>query len=208
MNNPITTIVSAKGEPRIDSRLMAGHLGVKHPHLFEQVKNYKADFEALGLLRFQTGKACGGRPEKFVLLTEDQSYLLLTYSKNTKQVRALKLNLVKAFREARRAVDIRKLEYLPEYHALHDAIKAKANGSANERFHHLNANREINKLAGVQPGQRATSGRMQQSLLTIGNALAAKAVAQSKGGSVHRIIKAAIEPLRGAMLLAGGHDVR
>ena len=202
MDNPITTIVSAKGEPRIDSRLMAGHLGIKHPHLFEQVKNYKADFEALGILRFQTEVINGrGQPEKFVLLTEDQSYLLLTYSKNTKQVRALKLNLVKAFREARLAVDIRKLEYLPEYHALHDAIKAKANGSANERFHHLNANKEINKLAGIQPGQRATAGRMQQSLLTIGNALAAKAVAQSKGESVHRIIKAAIEPLHGALLL-------
>lgn len=52
--------------------------------------------------------------------------MLLTYSRNTTKVRALKLNLVKAFSEARRAIDIRKAEYLPEYHALHDAINAKA----------------------------------------------------------------------------------
>ena len=204
MRNEITVIQN--NEARIDSRLIAEHLGVKHPHIFEQVKNYKTDLEELGLLRFQTGKASGGRPEKFALLNEDQAYLLLTFSKNTKQVRALKLNLVKAFREARRAVDIRKLEYLPEYHALHEAIKAKANGSANERFMHMNANREINQLVGIQPGQRARAGTLTQSLLTLSHALAARAVEHAQEGKVQQHIKDALQPLRGALLIAGGGD--
>lgn len=191
-----------KGETRIDSRLIAQHLGIKHRNMFELVESHKSDFAELGILPFQTGEIKGrGQPEKYVLLNEDQSYLLLTYSRNTTKVRALKLNLVKAFREARRAFDIRKAEYLPEYHALHDAIKVKANGSPNERFVHLNANKEINNLAGVQSGQRASAGLLQQSLLAIGSALAARAVMEAQGGSLLQHIKAALKPLEGVLAI-------
>lgn len=44
----------------------------------------------------------GGRPEKFALLNEDQSYLGLTYVQNTPQARALKKRLVRSFGEHRR----------------------------------------------------------------------------------------------------------
>lgn len=193
---------TTKGEARLDSRLIAQHLGIKHRNLFELVESHKSDFAELGILRFQTGVIKGrGQPEKFVPLNEDQAYLLLTYSRNTKKVCALKLNLVKAFREARRANEIRTAEYLPEYHALHDAIKVRAEGSPNERFMHMNANREINKLAGVQPGQRASAGLLQQSLLTVGSALAARAVVHAQDGSLHQHIKAALKPLEGVLAI-------
>lgn len=197
--NFTTTI---KGEARIDSRLIAQHLGTKHRNLFELVEGHKSDFSELGILRFQTGVIRGrGQPEKCILLNEDQAYLLLTYSRNTKKVCALKLNLVKAFREARRANEIRTAEYLPEYHALHDAIKIRADGSPNERFMHMNANKEINKLAGIQPGQRATAGLLQQSLLAVGSALATKAVMDAQDGSVHYHIKVALQPLSGVLTI-------
>lgn len=206
-SNPIIehhfiTTTSAQGEARIDSRLIAQHLGIKHRNVFELIAGHKSDFAELGILRFQTGVIKGrGQPEKYVLLNEDQSYLLLTYSRNTTKVRALKLNLVKAFCEARRSIDIRKAEYLPEYHALHDAIKAKANGSPNERFMHLNANKEINNLAGIHSGRRASAGLLQKSLLTVGSALAARAVMKAQDGSLHQHIKAALKPLEGVLAI-------
>lgn len=198
----LTAITTAKGDARIDSRLIAQNLGIKNRSLFELVDGHKSDFAELGILRFQTGVIKGrGQPEKFVFLNEDQSYLLLTFSRNTKKVCALKVKLVKAFGEARRALSVRKLEYLPEYHALHDAIKDRAAGSSNERFIHINANKEINKLAGVQPGQRATAGRLEQSLLCIGSALAARAVMGDQDGSLHQRIKAALKPLESALAI-------
>ena len=47
-------LVICKDEPRIDSRLLAQHFGRPHQSLFEMVKDYRADFEALGLLLLQT----------------------------------------------------------------------------------------------------------------------------------------------------------
>src|SRR5690606_5591455 len=96
-----------------------------------------------------------GQPEKYALLNEDQAYLLLTYSRNTKRVRETKIALVQAFRRARLAADITKAEYLPTYHDLHDRVGLLASGSGNARFVHMNINKAINQAIGIGPGQRA-----------------------------------------------------
>lgn len=187
---------------RVDSRLVAQYLDTKHRNTFELISDHKADFNELGLLRFETGKVTGGRPEKFALLNEDHCYLLLTYSRNTAKVRALKVKLVKAFRDARRAAEVRQTEYLPNHHALHDAIKIKAAGSPNERFMHINANKALNQLAGVQAGQRVGANPLQQSLLAVGAAIAANAVLGAQDGhGLHKRIKAALEPLAGLAMI-------
>lgn len=91
-----------RGEPRADTRVLAGQLGIQAENAYATVKKYQSDFEQLGILRFETGEIRGrGQPEKFALLNEDQSYLLLAFSRNTARVRQLKVNLVKAFRDAR-----------------------------------------------------------------------------------------------------------
>lgn len=78
----------------MDSRLPAQNLAIKHRNTFELVQAHEDDFDELGLLRFQTGKATGGRPEKSALLNEDQAYLLLTYQQThaSSAVRAPKSN--------------------------------------------------------------------------------------------------------------------
>lgn len=193
-------------EKRADTRLLAQALGLKHRSLFEQVESYKADFEAFGVVRFQTDQPLpsskGGRPERFALLNENQAHLLLTFSRNTTKVRALKIKLVQAFANARRAAEMHQSDYLPAYHLLHDAIKAAANGSPNERHHHINANKALNKLTGLQPGQRASAGPGVLSVLTVAQAFAAKAV-QDHGGAhgLHDRIKAALLPLEGVLAL-------
>ena len=195
-----------KNERRADTRLLAKHLGNQHKNVFELVKNYKADFEHLGKVTFQTEALPSGQLEKFALLNEDQAYLLLTYSRNSAKVRALKVKMVKAFAEARRAAEVRQVEYLPAYHQLHDAIKVAANGSPNERFIHMNANKALNQLAGVESGQRAGAGSLQQSILAVGSALAAQALQNATDGhGLHKRIKAALEPLTGILALPEVH---
>lgn len=75
----VIQLIRKDGEPRVDTRELATHLGLQHQNVFEMVKDYRTDFEALGLLRFETGKprgAKGGRPERYAALNEDQCYLL------------------------------------------------------------------------------------------------------------------------------------
>ncbi len=200
------TLTTVKTEPRADTRLLAQHLGNQHKNVFELVKNYKADFEQLGKVTFQTEALPSGQLEKFALLNEDQAYLLLTYSRNTATVRALKIKMVAAFGDARRAAEVREAEYLPSYHAMHDAIKRAANGSPNERFMHMNANKFLNELAGVRPGQRPVAGQLQQSILALGCAMAAKAVTEAPDGhGLHQHIKNALKPLA-SVLLPGAID--
>lgn len=89
-------LIVKKDEPRIDSRVVAQQLGVEHESVMRLLNKYQADFEVHGLFRFEIGKPLNGRPEKFSYLNEDQCWLLLTYNRNTKKVRALKGQLVRA----------------------------------------------------------------------------------------------------------------
>ncbi|WP_394791517.1 Rha family transcriptional regulator [Rhodoferax sp.] len=168
-------------EARVDSRLLAQQLGTQHESTFKLVKDYQADFEGegLGKVRFEIGassKGKTGQKERFAMLTEDQAYLLLTYSRNTARVRQLKVRLVKAFGEARRAAIQHGAEYLPSYHLLHDEIHALAAGSPNERFMHMNANKAVNQAVGIAAGQRGAVAMPTQSLLCVAQMVAAKAV--------------------------------
>ena len=171
-------------EPRVNTQQLAKHLGNKHSSLVALIQNHHADFHQLGILRFQIGVIDGrGQPEKFAMLNEDQATLALAYSKNTERVRELKVKLVKAFGLARRAADLRKTEYLPQYHQLHDRIGALAAGSRNERRVHQNVNRLLNKFAGIEADQRAAAPLPEQAMLIVGHAMAARA---AQGAVDHR----------------------
>lgn len=179
--NAAIQLAHHKGELLVDSRLIAENIGIQHKHTFEQIKNFKSDFEEIGILRFKTEEIKGrGQPEKFALLNEDQAYLLLKFSRNTARVRSLKVKLVKAFREARLALDLTKHEYLPTYHDLHDEIHVRAAGSENERFEHMNVNRLVNKTVGIGSGERNSLALAQRSLLVIANAVAANSFRGAK----------------------------
>lgn len=178
-------LIADRNESRVDSRLLAKHLGSRHQSMFELLKGHQSDFEELGILRFQTGEIRGrGQPEKFALLNEDQCYLLLTYSRNTAKVRHLKVRLVKAFRDARRAAEHRQTEYLPTYHALHDQIHVLAAESSNVRYVHMNMNKLVNSVAGLKAGQRLGLDLPRQSMVVVAQAVAARAL---QGAADHHI---------------------
>lgn len=196
-------------EPRADSRLLALHLGTKHKSLIALIDKYAERVKRFGHLRFEmeVGERAqgGGKAERYAMLTEDQALFVLSLSRNTERVVDLKEKLIRAFAEARRAAELRQSEYLPAYHALHDAIDVVAADSPNRKWIHANANREVNKVVGLQAGQRRKVGHLQQSLLAVSCALAAGAVSQAQNRTgLQERIKTALMPLQGALLLQGG----
>ncbi len=106
MNN--LTVRECEGVLVVDSRLVAQELGVNHGDWLRNVViKYRKELEAdFGVFRFENGKPVkgsrGGRPEQFAYLTEEQATVLMTYSRNTEQVRRCKSQLVKAFTEAKK----------------------------------------------------------------------------------------------------------
>lgn len=174
------TLTTTKTETRVDTRLMAMHLGNQHRHVMALIEKYADKFRGFGQLLFKNAvgerNQGGGNPERFALLNEDQAFFLLSLSRNSEQVVDLKVKLIQAFSEARRAADQRQGEYLPTYHQLHEVIHSLACESSNEKFVHMNVNRLVNRAAGVEAGQRATLALPQQSMLIVAQAVAANAL--------------------------------
>ncbi|MBN3848345.1 Rha family transcriptional regulator [Paraburkholderia sp. Ac-20342] len=170
------TLHQSRGESRVDSRDLAFHLDIQHESVARKLTDYEDDFSTLGVLRFEIGKpplgALGGRPERYWLLNEDQCYLLLTYSRNTDRVRALKLRLVIAFRDARSRQALHDGVYLPSYHALHNEVaemarRAHEAGSvAGDEVFHCNVNKLANKVCGLRAGERPALNSTQRAILT------------------------------------------
>jgi phage regulator Rha-like protein len=175
MNN-IIALIKKKHEARVDSRVLAERLQNQHKNVLALVDQYRSDFEELGTLAFETRKS-GGMPIRFALLNEDQSYLLLSFSKNTKHVRNLKVELVKAFSRFRQHRQS-ETDYLPFYHELHDQVKALSNrahqcgSNAPERIFHININKLINEAFGLKSGQRPDLPGHLRAKVTAANVIA------------------------------------
>lgn len=93
----------------VDSRLIAGRLGIDHRAFIQTLKKHQDKIEArFGVITFEMSKppegSTGGRPEKYALLTEPQATTLMTFSRNTEQVVGCKLDLVHAFEEAKQVI--------------------------------------------------------------------------------------------------------
>lgn len=210
------TLTTQRGEARVDSRQLAEQLGNQHESTMKLLKEYRADFREFGILRFEIGKppagSKGGRPEEYALLNEDQCYLLLTYSRNTPRARALKINLVKAFSEARNRASAVDPQYLPLYHAMHAEVaalaqRAKECGSSTpEHLFHINANKALNAAMGIANGERHTLTIEQQLILATLQAVYRRQLQSSlANGDNHREAgRKAREAVQTYMATAGG----
>ena len=97
MNNPIVHIEStSSGVMSVSSQTIAEGSGVQHKNVLESIARNQVDLEEFGTLAFETRKS-GGMPTRIALLNEQQATLVMTYQRNTEQVKAFKLALVKSF---------------------------------------------------------------------------------------------------------------
>lgn len=99
------TLATVNAEPRVSSRLIAERLEVEHESVMRRLTDYQQDFEVFGHLRFEIGtvqnSVGAANQTRHAMLNEDQSYLLLTYARNTEKAREFKINLIAAFKIAR-----------------------------------------------------------------------------------------------------------
>lgn len=104
----------------VSSETVAEGSGVQHKNVLELIDANRTDFEDFGDLAFQTRDRQGvpGPRLRVALLNEQQATLLMTYQRNTEQVRTFKKALVKAF------FDIARRSPVPQ--SLPDALRAYA----------------------------------------------------------------------------------
>lgn len=160
-------LVQHKQEARIDSRLFARRIGIKHKSLYELIQKHKKELRELGTLPFQTETcthATGATVLKYVPLNENQfDYLCrVVRGRDPEAMKRLKLDVTKAFSKRRAAEPIRR-EYLPGYHESRDGLKALGA----QRHHYINLARAENRITGLSDGERSTADEQQLGLLVV-----------------------------------------
>jgi len=129
MTQALKIVMADDHIPRIDSRLVAKSLSIEHESFMRTLHTYQAELGELGILRFEIGEIKGrGQPERYTLLNEDQAIFAATLSRNTRQVVAFKLQLTKAFSQARRQL---QEQQQPSTRTLKEALRERL--SANEQ---------------------------------------------------------------------------
>lgn len=116
--------------PFTTSEVIAEFAGVKHHAIQQLISKHEADFNEFGVIAFEMRKppagSKGGRPETVYHLTEEQATLLMTYLKNTEQVRFFKKELVRQFYAMRRELvqrQVNRAKLLPSRRDMTDAIR-------------------------------------------------------------------------------------
>lgn len=162
------SIICSNNELRTDSRNLASLLNHRHRTILENVDKYNCELMELGPLPFETEKGSslpqGGfaKETRFSLLNEDQCYFILTLMRNNDHVVKAKLNLVKAFRDARTQLAYRDIARIDgkqvrklETKAISDLVDyAKAKGSKSADMYYTNITKMTNKLLGIESGTR------------------------------------------------------
>lgn len=130
--NDIVFLVDNTKEPFTTSDVIAVFAGIQHHTVTRLIQQHEADFKEFGLLRFQIDavKREGARGTKYTKhyqLNEEQATLLMTYLKNTAQVRGFKKELIRQFYAMRIELykaQSAKIERKPIRLGMTDAIKA------------------------------------------------------------------------------------
>lgn len=134
-------IITRGGEFFVSSETIADGSGVQHKNVLELVDANRADLEDFGQVAFETRPGYNNARIRVALLNEQQATLLMTFQRNTDQVRAFKKVLVKAFFEMSRGaapvaeVSRRDLA-LAVLAAEDEADRQRARAEAAESFKH------------------------------------------------------------------------
>ena len=160
-------VLQIGNELRTDSRLLARFLNHRHRTILENVDKYLPLFSEIGRVPFETGTiqtAGGEQKQRYALLNESQCYFLLTLMRNNDRVVEAKLQLVKAFEDARRQLakrDSARIEGKKARIAETESIKAlvdyaSASGSESANKYYVIITKMTNEFLGIESGERNT----------------------------------------------------
>lgn len=125
---------SGKEDLYTTSDVIAKFAGVQHHTITRLIQQHEEDFKDFGLVRFQIEavKREGARGTKYIKhyeLNEQQATLLMTYLKNTPNVRAFKKELVRQFFAMREELNRAKVS-----HAAKNTIRRAMTDALNEHI--------------------------------------------------------------------------
>lgn len=165
MKNNDIELIEAK-EARIDSRLVAKEMGIKHKNLYELITKHKKSLREFGSLPFQTEtkkRIKGGTYLKYALLNENQFDLIsrLARGKNYEQIIDFKIRVTKAFANSRKRETVKR-ESLAYYHESRDSLSTM---QGVEKKHYINLARAENKIIGLSTGERQRANEIQLGML-------------------------------------------
>lgn len=157
--------------PYTTSEIVAECAGVKRHAVKSLIEKHRSDLEDFGKVAFQMQPLPGSKTGQKITvyhLNEQQATLLMTYLKNTEQVRAFKKELVRQFYAMRDFIRGRQSPIWQDTRALGkeirrmetDAIKAlvahaEAQGSQHAARYYQSISRLANRTAGVVERDRA-----------------------------------------------------
>ncbi|MGP5023187.1 Rha family transcriptional regulator [Glutamicibacter arilaitensis] len=102
--NIVPMIETSNNELVVSSEQIATGAGVEHRATLQLIETNRAELEEFGQIAFEMRsgevRAQGGtgRPTRVALLNEPQAMLLMTFQRNTAQVKAFKVALIKEFK--------------------------------------------------------------------------------------------------------------
>ncbi|HDL7644939.1 TPA: Rha family transcriptional regulator [Yersinia enterocolitica] len=169
-NGQADILVQHKHEQRIDSRLFAERIGIKHKNLYALIQKHKSHLRELGSLpAFETEAvkkrgARGIKYERYHLLNSDQfDYICrIVRGRDAVRMNQFKLDVTKAFAK-RRAIEPVRREYLPGYHESREGLKALGA----QPHHFINLARAENRITGLRDGERRNANEQQLGLLVV-----------------------------------------
>lgn len=153
-------------EPRIDSRLVAKEMGIKHKNLYELITKHKKALREFGSIPFETEtkkRNKGGTFLKYALLNENQFDLIsrLVRGKNHEQIIDFKVRVTKAFATIRKRQTVKR-ESLAYYHESRDLLSTM---QGIEKYHYINIAKAENKIIGLCSGERQRANEIQLGML-------------------------------------------
>lgn len=102
------SVIEMNGLLVVDSRLVAKELGLQHKNLLGNIRSHQTAIEHFGAIAFETREAKTVQGNKFqetiAFLNEEQAIFVMTLSRNTPRVIQCKINLVKAFSDAKKII--------------------------------------------------------------------------------------------------------
>lgn len=125
MNQDTSLVHLVDGEPRVSTMTIAEKTGNQHASVIRLVRDNLSDFQAFGGVGFEIApfETAGGVQRREVAqLNEQQGTLLITYLRNTPEVRELKIALVAEFYAMRQLLTAPAVE-LTEQEIVHRALQ-------------------------------------------------------------------------------------
>lgn len=117
---PLVSVVS--GEPLASSLVIARGMQAQHKNMLELIRKHAASLEQFGPLAFETRVAKrpqgGGSPTEYAMLNEQQAALLISLMRNSDEVVAFKVRLIREFYRMRDALNQRTQNLYQQLQAL------------------------------------------------------------------------------------------